>query len=157
MKHAKLGTLDVGRIGLGAMGMSAAYTGAGSDDAIEAARAGSVTTPWPGNASRRTPSRSASRCRRRGFRMVVGGSSHRDAQFKSRDPDRSHVRQHWFSRNSFEGLEQQVSADESYWFSNPVLKSTPGSFIRPWSLFLPLPAVRDRPGRFAAAACATGS
>lgn len=32
MKHAKLGTLDVGRIGLGAMGMSAAYTGAGSDD-----------------------------------------------------------------------------------------------------------------------------
>jgi aryl-alcohol dehydrogenase-like predicted oxidoreductase len=33
MKHAKLGTLDVGRIGLGAMGMSAAYTGAGSDDA----------------------------------------------------------------------------------------------------------------------------
>ena len=28
MKHAKLGTLDVGRIGLGAMGMSAAYTGA---------------------------------------------------------------------------------------------------------------------------------
>ena len=33
MKHVKLGTLDVGRIGLGAMGMSAAYTGAGSDDA----------------------------------------------------------------------------------------------------------------------------
>jgi aryl-alcohol dehydrogenase-like predicted oxidoreductase len=33
MKQAKLGTLDVGRIGLGAMGMSAAYTGAGSDDA----------------------------------------------------------------------------------------------------------------------------
>jgi len=33
MKHATLGTLDVGRIGLGAMGMSAAYTGAGSDDA----------------------------------------------------------------------------------------------------------------------------
>ncbi|WP_131747744.1 aldo/keto reductase [Frankia sp. Cppng1_Ct_nod] len=32
MKHVKLGTLDVGRIGLGAMGMSAAYTGAGSDD-----------------------------------------------------------------------------------------------------------------------------
>src|SRR5919202_2859171 len=33
MKHAKLATLEVGRIGLGAMGMSAAYTGAGSDDA----------------------------------------------------------------------------------------------------------------------------
>ena len=33
MKHAHLGTLDVGRIGLGTMGMSAAYTGAGSDDA----------------------------------------------------------------------------------------------------------------------------
>jgi aryl-alcohol dehydrogenase-like predicted oxidoreductase len=33
MKHIKLGTLDVGRIGLGAMGMSAAYTGAGSDEA----------------------------------------------------------------------------------------------------------------------------
>ena len=33
MKHAKLGSLQVGRIGLGAMGMSAAYTGAGSDDA----------------------------------------------------------------------------------------------------------------------------
>jgi aryl-alcohol dehydrogenase-like predicted oxidoreductase len=33
MKHIKLGTLDVGRIGLGAMGMSAAYTGAGSNDA----------------------------------------------------------------------------------------------------------------------------
>jgi aryl-alcohol dehydrogenase-like predicted oxidoreductase len=33
VKHIKLGTLDVGRIGLGAMGMSAAYTGAGTDDA----------------------------------------------------------------------------------------------------------------------------
>ena len=33
MKHIKLGTLDVGRIGLGAMGMSSAYSGAGSDDA----------------------------------------------------------------------------------------------------------------------------
>lgn len=33
MKHVTLGALDVGRIGLGAMGMSAAYTGAGSDDA----------------------------------------------------------------------------------------------------------------------------
>jgi aryl-alcohol dehydrogenase-like predicted oxidoreductase len=33
MKHVKLGPLDVGRIGLGAMGMSAAYTGAGTDDA----------------------------------------------------------------------------------------------------------------------------
>src|SRR5579872_736749 len=33
MKHVKLGTLDVGRIGLGCMGMSAAYTGAGSDEA----------------------------------------------------------------------------------------------------------------------------
>src|SRR5918911_3125360 len=32
MKQAKLGALTVGRIGLGAMGMSAAYTGAGSDD-----------------------------------------------------------------------------------------------------------------------------
>lgn len=33
MKHIKVGSLDVGRIGLGAMGMSAAYTGAGSDEA----------------------------------------------------------------------------------------------------------------------------
>ncbi|HEX4126339.1 MAG TPA: aldo/keto reductase [Acidimicrobiales bacterium] len=33
MKHATLGTLDVGRIGLGAMGMSTAFTGAGEDDA----------------------------------------------------------------------------------------------------------------------------
>jgi aryl-alcohol dehydrogenase-like predicted oxidoreductase len=33
MKHIKLGELDVARIGLGAMGMSGAYTGAGSDDA----------------------------------------------------------------------------------------------------------------------------
>jgi aryl-alcohol dehydrogenase-like predicted oxidoreductase len=33
MKHATLGTLDVGRIGLGAMGMSTAFTGAGQDDA----------------------------------------------------------------------------------------------------------------------------
>ena len=33
MKHINLGTLDVGRIGLGAMGMSAAYTGAGTDNA----------------------------------------------------------------------------------------------------------------------------
>src|SRR3979490_1296674 len=33
MKNVKLGDLDVARIGLGCMGMSAAYTGAGSDDA----------------------------------------------------------------------------------------------------------------------------
>src|SRR3978361_667584 len=33
MLHIKLGELDVARIGLGAMGMSAAYSGAGSDDA----------------------------------------------------------------------------------------------------------------------------
>ena len=33
MKHATLGTLEVGRIGLGAMGMSTAFTGAGKDDA----------------------------------------------------------------------------------------------------------------------------
>jgi aryl-alcohol dehydrogenase-like predicted oxidoreductase len=33
VKHIKLRELDVSRIGLGAMGMSAAYTGAGSDDA----------------------------------------------------------------------------------------------------------------------------
>src|SRR3954469_23642663 len=33
MKHNSLGTLDVGRIGLGGMGMSTAYTGAGTDDA----------------------------------------------------------------------------------------------------------------------------
>ena len=33
MKHIKLGDLDVSRIGLGAMGMSDAYTGAGTDDA----------------------------------------------------------------------------------------------------------------------------
>jgi aryl-alcohol dehydrogenase-like predicted oxidoreductase len=32
MEHAKLGTLEVGRIGLGTMGMSHAYTGAGSDE-----------------------------------------------------------------------------------------------------------------------------
>jgi aryl-alcohol dehydrogenase-like predicted oxidoreductase len=33
VKHINLGTLDVARIGLGAMGMSAAYTGAGTDNA----------------------------------------------------------------------------------------------------------------------------
>jgi aryl-alcohol dehydrogenase-like predicted oxidoreductase len=33
MQHIHLGALDVGRIGLGAMGMSSAYTGAGADDA----------------------------------------------------------------------------------------------------------------------------
>ena len=33
MKHIKLGDLDVSRIGLGTMGMSFAYTGAGADDA----------------------------------------------------------------------------------------------------------------------------
>src|ERR1700683_4222322 len=33
MRHINLGTLDVARIGLGCMGMSDAYTGAGSDDA----------------------------------------------------------------------------------------------------------------------------
>ncbi|MEE4546610.1 aldo/keto reductase [Streptomyces sp. V4-01] len=33
MQHVTLGGLDVARIGLGAMGMSHAYTGAGSDDA----------------------------------------------------------------------------------------------------------------------------
>jgi len=32
MKHVRLGDLDVARIGLGAMGMSAVYSGAGSDD-----------------------------------------------------------------------------------------------------------------------------
>src|ERR1700726_1354360 len=33
MKQARLRDLDVARIGLGAMGMSAAYSGAGRDDA----------------------------------------------------------------------------------------------------------------------------
>jgi aryl-alcohol dehydrogenase-like predicted oxidoreductase len=33
MQHITLGSLDVGRIGLGAMGMSTAFTGAGEDDA----------------------------------------------------------------------------------------------------------------------------
>jgi aryl-alcohol dehydrogenase-like predicted oxidoreductase len=33
MKHIRLGNLDVGRIGLGAMGMSTAFSGAGKDDA----------------------------------------------------------------------------------------------------------------------------
>jgi aryl-alcohol dehydrogenase-like predicted oxidoreductase len=33
MKHSKLASLEVGRIGLGTMGMSTAYTGAGKDDA----------------------------------------------------------------------------------------------------------------------------
>jgi aryl-alcohol dehydrogenase-like predicted oxidoreductase len=33
VKHIHLGSLDVSRIGLGAMGMSGAYTGAGTDDA----------------------------------------------------------------------------------------------------------------------------
>jgi aryl-alcohol dehydrogenase-like predicted oxidoreductase len=33
MKHIKLGSLEVSRIGLGAMGMSTAFTGAGQDDA----------------------------------------------------------------------------------------------------------------------------
>jgi aryl-alcohol dehydrogenase-like predicted oxidoreductase len=33
VKHINLGTLDVARVGLGGMGMSTAYTGAGADDA----------------------------------------------------------------------------------------------------------------------------
>src|SRR5580704_16980059 len=33
MKHVNLGTLEVSRIGLGTMGMSTAYTGAGTDEA----------------------------------------------------------------------------------------------------------------------------
>lgn len=33
MKQAQLGGLQVGRLGLGAMGMSVAYAGAGTDDA----------------------------------------------------------------------------------------------------------------------------
>jgi aryl-alcohol dehydrogenase-like predicted oxidoreductase len=33
MRHIRLGALDVSRIGLGGMGMSAVYTGSGSDDA----------------------------------------------------------------------------------------------------------------------------
>src|ERR1700756_2133822 len=37
MKHAKLADLDVARIGLGAMGMSSAYTGAGKND-VESVR-----------------------------------------------------------------------------------------------------------------------
>lgn len=32
MKHIRLGDLDVSRIGLGAMSMSDAYTGAGTND-----------------------------------------------------------------------------------------------------------------------------
>src|SRR4051794_26798398 len=32
MRHTKLGGLDVSRLGLGTMGMSAFYTGAGADD-----------------------------------------------------------------------------------------------------------------------------
>jgi len=37
MKHTTLGTLDVSRLGLGTMGMSAFYTGAGADD-VESTR-----------------------------------------------------------------------------------------------------------------------
>jgi aryl-alcohol dehydrogenase-like predicted oxidoreductase len=33
MKHTNIGRLNVSRIGLGAMGMSSSYTGAGTDDA----------------------------------------------------------------------------------------------------------------------------
>ncbi len=33
MKHTNIGSLNVSRVGLGAMGMSSAYTGAGTDDA----------------------------------------------------------------------------------------------------------------------------
>jgi aryl-alcohol dehydrogenase-like predicted oxidoreductase len=33
MKHISPGTLDVARVGLGTMGMSSAFTGAGTDDA----------------------------------------------------------------------------------------------------------------------------
>jgi aryl-alcohol dehydrogenase-like predicted oxidoreductase len=36
MRTAKLGGLEVSRIGLGAMGMSHGYTGAGTDDAAPA-------------------------------------------------------------------------------------------------------------------------
>ncbi len=44
MKHVGLGTLDAGRIALGAMGMSAAYTGATLDNP-RCCTEGSLTTP----------------------------------------------------------------------------------------------------------------
>jgi aryl-alcohol dehydrogenase-like predicted oxidoreductase len=52
MKHINLRGLDVARIALGAMGMSAAYTGAGTDDAaairtIHRALGLGVTSPRP--------------------------------------------------------------------------------------------------------------
>lgn len=51
MKHIKLGNLDVARIGLGTMGMSFAYTGAGSDDVVLATKFGMVSHAegGPGN------------------------------------------------------------------------------------------------------------
>ena len=55
MKHIKLGDLDVSRIGLGAMGMSAAYTGAGTDDA-ESIR--TIHRRWSWASPSSTPQRS---------------------------------------------------------------------------------------------------
>ena len=46
MRTAKLGELEVSRIGLGAMGMSHGYTGAGGDDAA------SIRTIHPAPCSR---------------------------------------------------------------------------------------------------------
>jgi hypothetical protein len=60
VKHIKLGTLDVARIGLGAMGMSSAYTGAGRTSnvtCVPSTRSGQSPprsvpprprSPWPG-------------------------------------------------------------------------------------------------------------
>ena len=63
VKHIKLRDLHVSRIGLGCMGMSHAYTGAGSDDA-ESIRTTDQNwmpmievsgSPWPATSSRRAP------------------------------------------------------------------------------------------------------
>ena len=53
MRTAKLGELEVSRIGLGAMGMSHGYSGAGSDDGVVAAIEGSLGkgTAEPGGAA----------------------------------------------------------------------------------------------------------
>jgi hypothetical protein len=48
MEHAKLGSLDVGRIGLGPMGMSFAYTGHSDDDAESAWTCGNSGAHVPG-------------------------------------------------------------------------------------------------------------
>ncbi|GGX48485.1 hypothetical protein GCM10010341_82670 [Streptomyces noursei] len=65
MQHIKLGGLEVSRIGLGAMGMSHGYTGAGTDEAesirtVHRALELGVTPSTPPSSTDRTPTRNCS-------------------------------------------------------------------------------------------------